>query len=35
MQITSTTHPTRGQVSPAYVNGEKIERAALVRLEAA
>jgi hypothetical protein len=35
MQITSTTLPTRGPVSPAYINGEKIERIALVHLEAA
>ena len=35
MQITSTTLPMRSQVSPAYTDGEKIERAAFVRLEAA
>jgi hypothetical protein len=35
MRITSTAHPTRGQVSPAYTNGKKIERTALVHLEAA
>ena len=35
MQITSTTLPMRGQVSSASTDGEKIERVALVRLEAA
>ena len=35
MQITSTTLPMRGQFLSAYTDGEKIERVAFVRLEAA
>jgi len=35
MQITYTALPARGPASPAYTNGEKIERTALVHLEAA
>jgi hypothetical protein len=35
MEITSPTLPMRGQVSLAYTNGERIERAAFVRAEAA
>lgn len=35
MQITSTNLSTRSQVSYAYTDGEKIERTALVLLEAA
>jgi hypothetical protein len=35
MRITSTTLPTQSQVSYAYTDGEKIERTALVLLEAA
>ena len=34
MQNTSHTLPIRGQISPACADGEKIERAALVPLEA-
>jgi hypothetical protein len=35
MQIASTTFPIWGQVSPAFTNGEKNERAVPVRREAA
>ena len=34
MHITSTALPMWGSVSPAHIDGEKIERAAFVRLEA-
>lgn len=35
MHIISTTLPMLSQVSPAYTDGDKIERAAFVRVEAA
>jgi hypothetical protein len=35
MPITSTTLPLRSQVSPANTEGETIERAAVICLEAA
>ena len=35
MQVTSTTLSTRGEVSTAYTDGEKIALAAIICLEAA